>query len=242
MELPASGNQQDQGISLQDSSDRSLLAREVVVPRSSTVVSGTTPSSPSKAGSSSATKGSSSVAQPVADSQSSRVELMQQSCRSQGFSKEVAERVVSSTRSATTALYQCRWAAFSKWCLSKDTSASKASRQLVADFLLYLFEVKKFQVSTIQGYLSSIVSTISLNPEIRFSASDECFVWLFKSFHIERPRTVSSTPKWDLSLVLHYLAGPPFEPSLEKASCEHFMQDLVSSAGVWQTLWTCLRS
>ena len=85
----------------------------------------------------------------------------------------------------------------------------------VADFLMYLFEDRKLQPSTIDGYRSAIADKLGNLP---FNISkDGNLTHLLDSFHRDRPKGRRGIPSWNLSLVLHQLTKAPFEP-LKQAS------------------------
>ena len=88
----------------------------------------------------------------------------------------------------------------------------------VADFLLYLFQDRKLQPSTIDGYRSAIADKLGNSPlDI---SKDENLTRLLDSFHRDRPNGRTGIPSWNLSLVLHQLTKAPFEP-LKEASLKH---------------------
>ena len=82
-----------------------------------------------------------------------------------------------------------------------------------ADFLLYLFQERKFNPSTIAGYRSNIKDKLR-NSSISVS-KDENLTYLLDSFHRERPKGHGGIPSWSLSLALHQLTKVPFEPLKE---------------------------
>ena len=84
----------------------------------------------------------------------------------------------------------------------------------IADFLLYLFQEKNLQPSTIEGYRSAIADKLG-NASLNVS-KDENLSRLLDSFR-DRLKGRRGVPSWNLSLVLHQLTKPPFEP-LRKAS------------------------
>ena len=90
---------------------------------------------------------------------------------------------------------------------------------LVADFLTFLFSVKKCQVSTIKGYRSTISNTLKYKTGYDFG-SHPVLLELIKSFAKQRPVDRSLAPKWDLAFVLSHMCKAPFEP-LVKASLFH---------------------
>ena len=88
----------------------------------------------------------------------------------------------------------------------------------VADLLLYLFEDKKLQPSTIDGYRSAIADKLG-NATVNISKDDN-LTRLLESFHRDRPKGRRGIPSWNLSLVLHQLTKAPFKP-LREASLKH---------------------
>ena len=87
---------------------------------------------------------------------------------------------------------------------------------VIADFLIYLFSEKKYQISTIKGYRSMISNTLKFKAGNRIG-SNPVLSEFIKSFESQRPVQRSLTPKWDLSWVLVCLQKAPCEP-LHKAS------------------------
>ena len=85
----------------------------------------------------------------------------------------------------------------------------------IADFLLHLFQDRKLQPGTIDGYRSAIADKLG-NSTINVS-KDENLSRLLDSFHRDRPKGRRGVPSWNLSLVLHQLTKAPFEP-LKEAS------------------------
>ena len=92
----------------------------------------------------------------------------------------------------------------------------QATPQIVADFLTFLFSVKKCQVNTIKGYRSTISNTLKYKTGYDFG-SHPVLSELIKSFAKQRPVDRSLAPKWDLAFVLSHMCKAPFE-SLDKAS------------------------
>ena len=87
----------------------------------------------------------------------------------------------------------------------------------LADFLLYLFQDRKLQLSNIDVSSSAIADklgnlTINVSKDENLSRLD--------SFHRDRPNAWRGILSWNLSLVLHQLTKATFEP-LKKASLKH---------------------
>ena len=85
----------------------------------------------------------------------------------------------------------------------------------IANFLLYLFQERKLQPGTTDGYRSAIADKLGNSP-INVS-KDENLTCLLDSFHRGRPKGRRGIPSWNLSLVLHQLTKALFEP-LKEAS------------------------
>ena len=130
--------------------------------------------------------------------------------KEQGFSEAVAARIEAPQRGSTRSVYEAKWTVFTKWCNTNQVDFRAPSVKSVADFLMYLFEDRKLQPSTIDGYRSAIADKLGNLP---FNISkDENLTRLLDSFHRDRPRGRRGIPSWNLSLVLHQLTKAPFEP------------------------------
>ena len=138
--------------------------------------------------------------------------------KEQGFSEAVAARIEAPQRRSTRSVYEAKWTIFKKWCLSNQVDFRSPPIKSVADFLMYLFEDKKLQPSTIDGYRSAISEKLG-DTTVNISKDDN-LTRLLESFHRDRPRGRRGIPSWNLSLVLHQLTRPPFEP-LKEASLKH---------------------
>ena len=135
-----------------------------------------------------------------------------------GFSDEVATRIEASQRRSTTAIYESKWTVFVRWCEKNQLDVRSPSIKELADFLLFLFQERHLQPGTIEGYRTAIADKVG-NNRINIS-KDENLTRLLDSFHRDKPKGRRGIPAWNLSLVLHQLTKPPFEP-LRKASLKH---------------------
>ena len=138
--------------------------------------------------------------------------------KEQGFSEAVAARIEAPQRRSTRSVYEAKWAIFTKWCVTNQVDFGSPPVKSVADFLLYLFEDKQLQSSTIDGYRSAIADKLG-NATVNISKDDN-LTRLLESFHRDRPKVRTGIPSWNLSLVLHQLTKAPFEP-LREASLKH---------------------
>ena len=101
--------------------------------------------------------------------------------KEQGFSEEVAARIEAPQRGSTRSVYEAKWAIFTKWCLTNKVDFRAHPVKSVADFLIYLFQDRKLQPSTIDGYRSAIADKLGNSP---FNISkDENLTRLLDSFH-----------------------------------------------------------
>ena len=140
------------------------------------------------------------------------------SIKEQGFSQTVAARIEAPQRGSTRSVYKAKWTIFTKWCITYKVDFRAPPINSVADFLMYLFEDRKLQPSTIDGYRSAIADKLG-NPSLNIS-KDYNLTHLLDSFHRDRPKGRRGIPSWNLSLVLHQLTKAPFQP-LRDASMKH---------------------
>ena len=138
--------------------------------------------------------------------------------KEQGFSEAVAARIEAPQRGSTRSVYEAKWTIFTKWCLSNQVDFRAPPLKAIIDFLLHLFQDKKLQPGTIDGYRSAIADKLG-HSTINVS-KDENLTRLLDSFHRDRPKGRRGIPSWNLSLVLHQLTKAPFEP-LKEASLKH---------------------
>ena len=135
--------------------------------------------------------------------------------KEQGFSEAVAARIEAPQRRSTRSVYEAKWAIFTKWCVTNQVDFRSPPVKSVAGFLMYLFEDKKLQPSTIDGYRSAIADKLG-NTTVNISKDDN-LTRLLESFHRDRPKGRRGIPSWNLSLVLHQLTRAPFEPLRESS-------------------------
>ena len=138
--------------------------------------------------------------------------------KEQGFSEAVAAQTEAPQRRSTRSVYEAKWTIFTKWCLSNQVDFRAPPLKAIADFLLHLFQEKKLQPGTIDGYRSAIADKLGIST-INVS-KDENLTRLLDSFHRDRPKGRRGIPSWNLSLVLNQLTKAPFEP-LKEASLKH---------------------
>ena len=106
--------------------------------------------------------------------------------KEQGFSEAVAARIEAPQRESTRSVYEAKWAIFTKWCITNQVDFRAPPVKSVADFLMYLFQDRKLQPSTSDGYRSAIADKLGNSP-INIS-KDENLTCLLDSFHRDRPK------------------------------------------------------
>ena len=92
------------------------------------------------------------------------------SIKEQGFSQAVAARIEAPQRGSTRSVYEAKWAVFTKWCITNQVDFRSPVKSF-ADFLLYLFEDRRLQPSSIDGYRSAIADKLG-NATINISKDD----------------------------------------------------------------------
>ena len=116
-------------------------------------------------------------------------------------------------------VYDVKWIVYTRWCHRRKVNPVSAPLTVIANFLIYLFSEKEYQISTIKGYRSVISNTLKFKTGNRIG-SNPVLSELIRSFELQRPVQRSLTPKWDLSWVLVCLQKAPYEP-LHKVSKLH---------------------
>ena len=133
--------------------------------------------------------------------------------KGRGFSE--AAQIEAPQRGSTKAVYEVKWTIFTQWCRSNQVDFRAPPLKAIDDFLMYLFQYRKLQPGTIDGYRSAIADINGGIPQF-----DENLTLLLDSFYRDRPKGRRGIPSWNLSLVFHQLTKAPFEP-LKDASLKH---------------------
>ena len=110
------------------------------------------------------------------------------------------------------------WTIFTKRCLNNQVDIRALPLKSIADFLSYLFQNRKLQPSTIDGYKSAIGDKLG-NSSINVS-KDENLTHLLDSFHRDRRKGRRGIPSWNLFLVLDQVTKAPFE-HIKEATLKH---------------------
>ena len=91
--------------------------------------------------------------------------------KEQGFSEAVAGQIEAPQRGSTRSVYEAKWTIFTKWCLSNQVDFRAPPLKVIADFLLHLFQDRKLQPGTIDGYRSAIADKLG-NSSINVSKDE----------------------------------------------------------------------
>ena len=138
-----------------------------------------------------------------------------------GFSQAVLDRMASIHTDSTNKVYLSQWRLFESWCLKRSLDPVKATSVCVCDFFIYLFNDRKLQVKTIEGYKSAL--TFILKRSSGYDLSEcETLADVIKSFKRERPRQCRTDVRWDVAVVLNYLRSEIFNPSTVSTKCLTF--------------------
>ena len=212
------GHGEGQSSELRPNSNSSSMAISTMVHRPSGSVS-RGPSKTSSNRQTTETDRKEHVSHKSRSSQSSCMEITKQNLTEQGFSGDVADRILGPQRPSTRRVYSYRWQKFADWCEGREEDPLKASIPLIAEFLSYLFLEESKKPGTIDGYKTAIADVLQFHSKENVFGNTH-LAKLVKSFYKDTPRQSNIIPKWDLSLVLRYLMGQPFEP-MKSASLKY---------------------
>ena len=196
-------------VSVQANSHSSSVASSTVVPTTSQAQCHRTHKA-SKHGKASGSAKVKQVSLKSCPAGSPRLAASKRRLLKQGFSEASAARIMAPQAISSRRLYDAKWRTFVSWCKSHKVNHQRPSVPQIADFLLFLFEEKKFSIRTIQGYKAAITCTLKFS--YRDLSEDPRLRNLLRSFKRERPVIHNPFPAWDLSLVLRALSKDPFEP------------------------------
>ena len=122
------------------------------------------------------------------------------------WSDEVADYLIASVRVSTQRQYQSVWVKFQDYF--RELNPSVVDLNFVFEFLISIFERKKYQVRTLLVYKSALVRPLSV--AFKINMSDTSFNELFRSMWIKRPGTSVKVPSWNLDKVLELLSSNRF--------------------------------
>ena len=172
--------EQDTTISVQNSSNSTSSAATNMVLRGATSTGFSSSSSSSFSKSVNTSKRKVSTSKPP-NSQPSHLGVIKQSIRDKQKSKNVADFVSKSRRTSTQKVYDAKWIVYTRWCHRRKVNPVSAPLTVIADFLIYLFSEKKYQINTIKGYRSMISNTLKFETGNRIG-SNPALSELIRSF------------------------------------------------------------
>jgi hypothetical protein len=152
-------------------------------------------------------------------SEPSCVSAIRRHLASRGFSSKAVERIIRERRASTLKMYSAKWTILEKWCKSRKLNPLSLCTADLADFFIYLFNVRKLAPITIKGYRSAIARVYRLCG-LRNPSQDPHLSNLVNNFSLERPRNIQLFSKWSIDVVLMYISKTPFEP-LDSATLEN---------------------
>ena len=138
----SSCDKQSTVIPVQDSIDSTSMARQTMVSRAPRSVGVTTGISVSNSRPASSANRQDSASKP-GPSTASRLGIVKQLLRDRQFSSDVAEHVSKARRESAVKVYDAKWQIFRDWADQRKIDPFQATPQIVADFLTFLFSVKK---------------------------------------------------------------------------------------------------
>jgi hypothetical protein len=115
---------------------------------------------------------------------STRLVSVRDNLRQKGFSETATKHISRSVRESTNIVYDAKWTIFSDWCVGREIDPFKISVQQLADFLVFLFEVKGLAPSTVKGYRSAISRTIHISGGEDFG-NNQFISLLVRNFSLE---------------------------------------------------------
>ena len=108
------------------------------------------------------------------------------------FSDRPAEAVLNVHRPSTRSVYDTRWKSFLKWCEVKKIKPEIIPIPRIADFLIYLRDVRKLKAGSIGGYLSVVATVRNITTETRLSSIPELSTSGGGAVYHQWPSTVPS--------------------------------------------------
>ena len=136
---------------------------------------------------------------------------LRQSFVERGLSEEAASMAARGRRQSTLRMYATRFELFREWCSDLEVHPHSASVGIIADFLLYQFNMGK-QVNTVKGFRSAIALLHKGFTDGSSITSNRTLEQLVKGMFHERPMVRRLAPPWSMTTVLETLGRPPFEP------------------------------
>ena len=119
---------------------------------------------------------------------STRLVSVRHNLRQKGFSETATKHISRSVRESASIVYG--------WCVGREMDPFKISVQQLANFIVFLFEVKGLAPSTVKRYRSAISRTIHISGGEDFG-NNQFISLLVRNFSLERPRQRVLVPQPD---------------------------------------------
>ena len=139
-----------------------------------------------------------------------RLALIRRSLQKKRFSARASASIAS--------VYDAHWKLFSEWCLRREIDPVNPFSRRIADFLLYLFNDKKFSLSSIKGYPSMLSHTLAFHRSSQVS-SDPAILEIIRAMELNVQFLVPSPLSGIWHVFLWSLTKLPYEP-LDQASLQ----------------------
>jgi hypothetical protein len=127
-----------------------------------------------------------------------------------GYSDAVIAALSDARSLSTNRCYDSKWKLFKQFCSDRSVLPESAGSAIVADFLLYLFHVRKCSSGTIASYRSAVGNVLRFTNDYD-PAEDRVLSQLVKGFRRQRGPASHRVPTWDVGLVLGEFASHTFE-------------------------------
>lgn len=129
----------------------------------------------------------------------------------QGFSDSVIERIDKSRAVSTKKHYNSQWNLFVSWAMERKFDPLSASLPLLAEFLDYLFKIRKVSVRTILNYKAAIAFYWKSEVNYNIPENNQVISDLIRGFKRDRPIPSKHVVEWDIGLVLKFFQSGRFE-------------------------------
>ena len=123
-----------------------------------------------------------------------------------GYSDAVITALSRARASSTNRVYDSKWKLFKQFCSDRSVRPESADPATVAEFLLFLFRSRNCAAGTIASYRAAVGNVLRFTNSYD-PAQDPVISQLLKGFRRERGPVDRTVPRWDLSVVLRFLAA-----------------------------------
>ena len=100
--------------------------------------------------------------------------------------EEIAKRIAYPQRSSTHKVYQSKFRLFHEWCNKNSVSSSISNVEDIKRFFWYLFDGKKLDPGTIQGYRAALANCLYGKVQWDISHDPDLTRLLFRSTQVDQ--------------------------------------------------------